>query len=213
MAVIRNKGPCLIGQTAGIQIDKRKGILSCNWKQIKLKKKKKKKKLLYIYHIVTCLFLLDIEAKRLFGILIKLTVTRRNAAQHLISNYIYNVRTWAAGQRLPGESHVVTRVAPQFGGEEEEKIKRAVGTFCSNQPSALEFIKTKKKKDQRFYLFMRVSSTESTTVAIFQNKTIYIFYRFDPIQSLTTQKKKKKKDLHNFFFIFDKFSNITGTTG
>ncbi|KAF0022938.1 hypothetical protein F2P81_024919 [Scophthalmus maximus] len=42
-----------------------------------------------------------------------------------------------------------------FGGEEEEKIKRAVGTFCSNQPSALEFIKTKKKKDQRFYLFMR----------------------------------------------------------
>ncbi|XP_040907371.1 rho guanine nucleotide exchange factor 12 isoform X2 [Toxotes jaculatrix] len=42
-----------------------------------------------------------------------------------------------------------------FGEEEEEKIKRAVGTFCSNQPSALELIKTKKKKDQRFNLFMQ----------------------------------------------------------
>ncbi|XP_023286681.1 rho guanine nucleotide exchange factor 12-like isoform X2 [Seriola lalandi dorsalis] len=42
-----------------------------------------------------------------------------------------------------------------FSGEEEEKIKRAVGTFCCNQPSALELIKTKKKKDQRFHLFMQ----------------------------------------------------------
>ncbi|XP_040006687.1 rho guanine nucleotide exchange factor 12-like isoform X2 [Xiphias gladius] len=42
-----------------------------------------------------------------------------------------------------------------FSGEEEEKIKRAVGTFCSNQPSALELIKTKQKKDQRFNLFMQ----------------------------------------------------------
>ncbi|XP_015243368.1 PREDICTED: rho guanine nucleotide exchange factor 12-like [Cyprinodon variegatus] len=39
--------------------------------------------------------------------------------------------------------------------EEEEKIKRAVGTFCSNQPSALELIKTRQKKDQRFNLFMQ----------------------------------------------------------
>uniref|UniRef100_A0A665U8Y5 Rho guanine nucleotide exchange factor (GEF) 12b n=1 Tax=Echeneis naucrates TaxID=173247 RepID=A0A665U8Y5_ECHNA len=42
-----------------------------------------------------------------------------------------------------------------FSGKEEEKIKRAVGTFCCNQPSALELIKTKKKKDQRFNLFMQ----------------------------------------------------------
>ncbi|XP_069366192.1 rho guanine nucleotide exchange factor 12 isoform X2 [Paralichthys olivaceus] len=42
-----------------------------------------------------------------------------------------------------------------FSGEEEEKIKQAVGTFCSNQPSALELIKNKKKKDQRFNLFMK----------------------------------------------------------
>lgn len=38
-------------------------------------------------------------------------------------------------------------------------MKRAVGTFCSNQPSALELIKTRKKKDQRFALFMQVSTT------------------------------------------------------
>ena len=47
----------------------------------------------------------------------------------------------------------------QFGGEEEEKIKNAVGTFCSNLPSALELIKSKKKKDQRFSLFMQVRMT------------------------------------------------------
>ncbi|KAM4620708.1 rho guanine nucleotide exchange factor 12 isoform 2-T2 [Polymixia lowei] len=42
-----------------------------------------------------------------------------------------------------------------FSGEEEEKIKRAVGTFCSNQPSALELIKTRQKKDQKFTSFMQ----------------------------------------------------------
>ncbi|KAM3869008.1 rho guanine nucleotide exchange factor 12 [Diretmus argenteus] len=42
-----------------------------------------------------------------------------------------------------------------FSSEEEEKIKRAVGTFCSNQPSALELIKTRQKKDQRFASFMQ----------------------------------------------------------
>nr|XP_023672049.1 rho guanine nucleotide exchange factor 12 isoform X3 [Paramormyrops kingsleyae] len=41
-----------------------------------------------------------------------------------------------------------------FGGGEEEKIKRAVGTFCSNQPFALELIKTRQKKDQRFNSFV-----------------------------------------------------------
>ncbi|KAI1893774.1 hypothetical protein AGOR_G00127130 [Albula goreensis] len=42
-----------------------------------------------------------------------------------------------------------------FGGSEEEKIKRAVGTFCSNQPFALEFIKSRQKKDSRFTAFMQ----------------------------------------------------------
>ncbi|XP_061073106.1 rho guanine nucleotide exchange factor 12 isoform X2 [Conger conger] len=37
-----------------------------------------------------------------------------------------------------------------FSGGEEEKIKRAVGTFCSNQPFALEIIKSRQKKDARF---------------------------------------------------------------
>lgn len=44
----------------------------------------------------------------------------------------------------------------QFGGVEEEKIKQAVGTFCSNQPFALEIIKTKQKKDSRFTSFIQV---------------------------------------------------------
>uniref|UniRef100_A0A3P9BYT1 DH domain-containing protein n=1 Tax=Maylandia zebra TaxID=106582 RepID=A0A3P9BYT1_9CICH len=43
----------------------------------------------------------------------------------------------------------------QFSGEEEQKLKRAVATFCSNQPSALELIKTRQKKDQKFNLFMQ----------------------------------------------------------
>ncbi|KAM9332805.1 rho guanine nucleotide exchange factor 12 [Pholidichthys leucotaenia] len=42
-----------------------------------------------------------------------------------------------------------------FSGEEEDKIISAVGTFCSNQPSALELIKSRKKKDQKFNLFMQ----------------------------------------------------------
>lgn len=43
----------------------------------------------------------------------------------------------------------------QFSGG-EEKIKQAVGTFCSNQPFALEIIKTKQKKDSRFTSFIQV---------------------------------------------------------
>uniref|UniRef100_A0A6Q2ZKZ4 Rho guanine nucleotide exchange factor (GEF) 12a n=1 Tax=Esox lucius TaxID=8010 RepID=A0A6Q2ZKZ4_ESOLU len=42
-----------------------------------------------------------------------------------------------------------------FSDGEEEKIKLAVGTFCSNQPFALELIKTRQKKDQRFTSFMQ----------------------------------------------------------
>ncbi|XP_068457060.1 rho guanine nucleotide exchange factor 12-like [Clinocottus analis] len=48
-----------------------------------------------------------------------------------------------------------------FSGEEEEKIRRAVGTFCSNQPSALELIKSRQKKDQRFTLFMQEAESNS----------------------------------------------------
>ncbi|XP_009300161.2 rho guanine nucleotide exchange factor 12 isoform X2 [Danio rerio] len=46
-----------------------------------------------------------------------------------------------------------------FSEEEEDKIKRAVGTYCSNQPFALELIKSKQKKDQRFNAF--IQETES----------------------------------------------------
>ncbi|KAL2085937.1 hypothetical protein ACEWY4_019257 [Coilia grayii] len=42
-----------------------------------------------------------------------------------------------------------------FGGSEEERMKQAVATFCSNQPFALELIKTKQKKDTRFCSFMQ----------------------------------------------------------
>jgi len=45
----------------------------------------------------------------------------------------------------------------QFSDGEEEKIKKAVGTFCSNQPFALEIIKTKQKKDSRFTSFVQVA--------------------------------------------------------
>ncbi|XP_041657068.1 rho guanine nucleotide exchange factor 12 [Cheilinus undulatus] len=61
--------------------------------------------------------------------------------------------------RKRNETSVIGQIADDllawFSGEEEEKIKRAVGTFCSNQPSALELIKSRKKKDQRFTLFMQ----------------------------------------------------------
>uniref|UniRef100_A0A672SVW6 Rho guanine nucleotide exchange factor 12-like n=1 Tax=Sinocyclocheilus grahami TaxID=75366 RepID=A0A672SVW6_SINGR len=42
-----------------------------------------------------------------------------------------------------------------FSEEEETKIKRAAGTYCSNQPFALELIKSKQKKDQRFNSFIQ----------------------------------------------------------
>ncbi|XP_042354719.1 rho guanine nucleotide exchange factor 12-like [Plectropomus leopardus] len=61
--------------------------------------------------------------------------------------------------RKRSETSVIGQIADDllawFSGEEEEKIIRAVGTFCSNQPSALELIKSRKKKDQRFTLFMQ----------------------------------------------------------
>ncbi|XP_073335280.1 rho guanine nucleotide exchange factor 12 isoform X2 [Pagrus major] len=61
--------------------------------------------------------------------------------------------------RKRSETSVIGQIADDllawFSGDEEEKIKRAVGTFCSNQPSALELIKSRKKKDQKFCLFMQ----------------------------------------------------------
>ncbi|XP_046874116.1 rho guanine nucleotide exchange factor 12 isoform X8 [Hypomesus transpacificus] len=61
--------------------------------------------------------------------------------------------------RKKNESSVIGQIGDDlltwFSGGEEEKIKRAVGTFCSNQPFALELIKTRQKKDQRFTSFMQ----------------------------------------------------------
>uniref|UniRef100_UPI0037E7B79D rho guanine nucleotide exchange factor 12 isoform X2 n=1 Tax=Semicossyphus pulcher TaxID=241346 RepID=UPI0037E7B79D len=63
--------------------------------------------------------------------------------------------------RKRSETSVIGQIADDllawFSGEEEEKIISAVGTFCSNQPSALEFIKSRKKKDQRFMVFMQAA--------------------------------------------------------
>ncbi|XP_051813888.1 rho guanine nucleotide exchange factor 12 isoform X1 [Acanthochromis polyacanthus] len=63
-----------------------------------------------------------------------------------------------AAVRKRNESSVIDQIGDDllswFGGGEEEKIKQAVGTFCSNQPFALEIIKTK-KKDSRFTSFIQ----------------------------------------------------------
>lgn len=56
---------------------------------------------------------------------------------------------------------------PQFGGVEEEKIKQAVGTFCSNQPFALEIIKSKQKKDSRFASFVQVGFASHLAECLF----------------------------------------------
>ncbi|KFP15633.1 Rho guanine nucleotide exchange factor 12, partial [Egretta garzetta] len=42
-----------------------------------------------------------------------------------------------------------------FGGPAEEKLKHATATFCSNQPFALEVIKSRQKKDSRFQTFVQ----------------------------------------------------------
>ncbi|XP_066462179.1 rho guanine nucleotide exchange factor 12 isoform X2 [Eleutherodactylus coqui] len=42
-----------------------------------------------------------------------------------------------------------------FSGPEEEKLKQAVATFCSNQPFALEMIKSRQKKDSKFLMFVQ----------------------------------------------------------
>lgn len=64
-----------------------------------------------------------------------------------------------AAVRKRNESSVIDQIGDDllswFSGGEEEKIKKAVGTFCSNQPFALEIIKTKQKKDSRFASFVQ----------------------------------------------------------
>ncbi|XP_066518963.1 rho guanine nucleotide exchange factor 12 isoform X2 [Hoplias malabaricus] len=64
-----------------------------------------------------------------------------------------------AAMRKRNESSVVDQIGDDllswFSGREEEKMKRAVGTFCSNQPFALELIKSRQKKDQRFTSFIQ----------------------------------------------------------
>ncbi|XP_073670858.1 rho guanine nucleotide exchange factor 12 isoform X2 [Paramisgurnus dabryanus] len=61
--------------------------------------------------------------------------------------------------RKKNEAAVIDSIGDEllswFSGEEEEKIKRAAGTYCSNQPFALELIKSKQKKDQRFNSFIQ----------------------------------------------------------
>uniref|UniRef100_A0A8B9GAF2 Rho guanine nucleotide exchange factor 12 n=1 Tax=Amazona collaria TaxID=241587 RepID=A0A8B9GAF2_9PSIT len=42
-----------------------------------------------------------------------------------------------------------------FSGPAEEKLKLATATFCSNQPFALEVIKSRQKKDSRFQTFVQ----------------------------------------------------------
>ncbi|XP_060799832.1 rho guanine nucleotide exchange factor 12 isoform X3 [Neoarius graeffei] len=63
-----------------------------------------------------------------------------------------------AAIRKRNETSVVDQIGDDllswFSREEEEKMKHAVGTFCSNQPFALELIKSRQKKDQRFLTFM-----------------------------------------------------------
>nr|XP_033486890.1 rho guanine nucleotide exchange factor 12 isoform X2 [Epinephelus lanceolatus] len=64
-----------------------------------------------------------------------------------------------AAVRKRNESSVIDQIGDDllswFSGGEEEKIKQAVGTFCSNQPFALEIIKSKQKKDSRFTSFIQ----------------------------------------------------------
>ncbi|KAK2099628.1 Rho guanine nucleotide exchange factor 12, partial [Saguinus oedipus] len=52
--------------------------------------------------------------------------------------------------RRPQESHW-----RPFSGPGEEKLKHAAATFCSNQPFALEMIKSRQKKDSRFQTFVQ----------------------------------------------------------
>ncbi|XP_072011728.1 rho guanine nucleotide exchange factor 12 isoform X2 [Engystomops pustulosus] len=57
------------------------------------------------------------------------------------------------------ENSVIKQIGDEvlswFSGPEEEKLKQAVATFCSNQPFALEMIKSRQKKDIKFLTFVQ----------------------------------------------------------
>ncbi|XP_027627784.1 rho guanine nucleotide exchange factor 12 [Tupaia chinensis] len=61
--------------------------------------------------------------------------------------------------RKRNETSVIEQIGEdlltRFSGPGEEKLKQAAATFCSNQPFALEMIKTRQKKDSRFQTFVQ----------------------------------------------------------
>ncbi|XP_054854554.1 rho guanine nucleotide exchange factor 12 isoform X2 [Eublepharis macularius] len=61
--------------------------------------------------------------------------------------------------RKRNESSVIDQIGEDlltwFSGAGEEKLKQAAATFCSNQPFALEMIKSRQKKDSRFQTFVQ----------------------------------------------------------
>ncbi|XP_006834057.1 PREDICTED: rho guanine nucleotide exchange factor 12 [Chrysochloris asiatica] len=60
--------------------------------------------------------------------------------------------------RKRNETSVIDQIGEDllcwFSGPGEEKLKQAAATFCSNQPFALEMIKSRQKKDSRFHTFV-----------------------------------------------------------
>ncbi|XP_069470436.1 rho guanine nucleotide exchange factor 12 isoform X2 [Ambystoma mexicanum] len=61
--------------------------------------------------------------------------------------------------RKRNETSVVDQIGDDllswFSGAGEEQLKQATATFCSNQPFALEMIKSRQKKDSRFLAFVQ----------------------------------------------------------
>ncbi|XP_077162904.1 rho guanine nucleotide exchange factor 12 isoform X3 [Paroedura picta] len=61
--------------------------------------------------------------------------------------------------RKRNETSVIDQIGEDlltwFSGAGEEKLKQATATFCSNQPFALEVIKSRQKKDSRFQTFVQ----------------------------------------------------------
>ncbi|XP_053125152.1 rho guanine nucleotide exchange factor 12 isoform X2 [Hemicordylus capensis] len=61
--------------------------------------------------------------------------------------------------RKRNETSVIDQIGEDlltwFSGAGEEKLKHATATFCSNQPFALEVIKSRQKKDSRFQTFVQ----------------------------------------------------------
>ncbi|XP_021552130.1 rho guanine nucleotide exchange factor 12 isoform X6 [Neomonachus schauinslandi] len=61
--------------------------------------------------------------------------------------------------RKRNETSVIDQIGEDlltwFSGPGEDKLKHAAATFCSNQPFALEMIKSRQKKDSRFQTFVQ----------------------------------------------------------